>query len=111
MTEFYREEGKSIEEVNQVYEDYGFVGVLKREFHPRIGGRWDITDESTDLGIWHRDCYTLRNRIIHSGFTPSRDQVRLAIGSSDHMISNILDRTSLKKKTYPKVFEYIKKRK
>lgn len=111
LTEFYKEEGKTIEEVNQVYDSYGFMGVLKREFHPRIGGRWDIKDESTDIGIWHRDCYTLRNRIIHSGFVPNHDQVSLAIGSSDHMISTILDRTNLKKETYPKVFEYIKKRK
>jgi hypothetical protein len=111
LTEFYKEEGKTSEELNQVYEDYGFMGVLKREFHPRIGGNWNVKDESTDLGIWNRDCYTIRNRIIHSGFIPNHEQVSLSIGATDNMISVILDRTNLKKRTYPKVFEYIKKRK
>lgn len=109
LTEFYKEEGKTMEEVDQTYDTYGFMGVLKREFHPRIWGHWDMTDESTDIGVWYRDCYTLRNRVIHSGLIPTHEQVDLAIGSSDHMISTILDRTNLKKKTYPKVFEYIKK--
>lgn len=111
LTEFYKEEGKTIEELTQTYNDFGFMGVLKREFHPRIGGRWDVSDESTDLGIWHRDCYSLRNRIIHSGFIPNHEQISLAIGATDHMISSILERTNLKKKKYPKVFEYIKKKK
>lgn len=111
LTELFKQEGLSDSDVEQVYSDFGFMGVLKKEFHTRIGGRWDITDESTEIGIWHRDCYLIRNRIIHSGFNPDYDQVSLAIGSADQAISKILDLTNMKKKKYPKVFEYITKKK
>lgn len=110
LTEFYKEENKSIEELNQVYNDFGFMGVLKREFHQRIGGQWNVTNDNTDLGIWYRDCYTMRNRIIHSGYDPNFDEVSLAIGSVDNMISKILERVESKKKKFPKVFKYIVKK-
>lgn len=110
LSEFYKREGKSETELNQTFENFGFIGVLKREFHVRIGGKWDITDDSTDLGIWYRDCYMRRNRIIHGGYNPSYDDASLAIGSADNIIGKILDLTSLKKKSYPNVFEYIKKK-
>ncbi len=110
LTELYKEESKTIEELNQTFNDYGFMGVLKREFHPRIGGRWDITNELIGIGIWYRDCYLIRNRIIHSGYFPDYKQVSLAIGSAEHIIGKILDLVHLKKKKYPKVFEYIKKK-
>ena len=86
------------------------MGVLKREFHPRIGGRWDVTDESTELGVWNRDCYTIRNRIIHGGYNPTHDDGSLAIGSANQAIIKILDMTSAKEKKYPKVLEYIRKK-
>lgn len=110
LSEFFKEEEKSESELNQIFDDYGFMGVLKREFHTRIGGRWNITDESTELGIWYRDCYMVRNGIIHGGFNPTHNDTSMAIGSADQVISNILDLTNLKKKKYPKVMEYIKKK-
>lgn len=111
LSEFFKQEGKSETELNQTFDNFGFMGVLKREFHNRIGGKWDITDESTELGIWYRDCYMRRNRIIHGGYSPNHNDASLAIGSADQIISRILDLSSLKKKSYPKVFEYIKKKK
>jgi hypothetical protein len=111
LSEFYKQDGKSEIELNQTFDNFGFMGVLKREFHTRIGGKWDITDDSTELGVWYRDCYMRRNRIIHGGYNPNHNDARLAIGSADNVIGKILDLTSLKKKTYPSVFEYIKKKK
>ncbi len=111
LSELFKEEGKSETELNQTFDNYGFMGVLKREFHPRIGGRWDVTDESTELGVWNRDCYTIRNRIIHGGYNPTHDDANLAIGSADQAIIKILELTSAKKKNYPKVLEYIRKKK
>lgn len=110
LSEFFKEEGKSESDLNQAFDSNGFMGVLKREFHTRIGGRWDVTDESTELGIWNRDCYMIRNRIIHGGYNPTLDDASFAIGSADQAIGKILDLTSAKKKNYPKIFEYIKKK-
>ena len=84
-------------------------GFKKKEFHNRIGGKWDITDDSKVLGIWYRDCYMRRNRIIHGGYNPNHNDASLAIGSADNLIGTILNLTSLKKKKYSTVFEYIKK--
>lgn len=56
-----------------------FINLVKSEFHSRIGGQWDITNEPSITGQWFKNLYELRNRIIHMGHQPVFQEADIAL--------------------------------
>jgi hypothetical protein len=79
MSEFLKIEELTLEEIEKFQEDTNFITMVKREFSKRIGGSWDIQNIRNDVGKWFKYCYMIRNRIIHSGYNPSFEEVDNAL--------------------------------
>jgi HEPN domain-containing protein len=75
FSECLRIEGFNDVDIQKIQEETNFLSLVKREFSKRIGGSWDITNERHEVGSWFIRCYNLRNRIIHSGYHPSYNEV------------------------------------
>ena len=61
-----------------------FVQFASRHLGQRLSGaKWDPKDEDAAFGKWHRDCYLLRNKVVHEGHFPSADEAKLAYAVSN----------------------------
>ncbi len=82
-------------------EDVPFASLLKRELASRLGGAWDVTQTSTDVGCYWHSLYLLRNRVIHAGYLPhggDAEQAERAFVRFDRFLN---DRLQATKKKYP----------
>jgi hypothetical protein len=109
LSEIYKQEGKSSLELEETYEKSGFLGTLKREFSPRIGGIWDITNVNSPLKDWYENCYQRRNRIIHGGYLPNNTETEKSLDSTENAIVYVSSLVKQKKKKYPDIYKYLNK--
>jgi hypothetical protein len=49
----------------------GFRNQLETHLPRLLDERVDLKDEASPAGIWYRDCYLLRNRVVHEGHKPT----------------------------------------
>ncbi len=101
-----QQEGKTLAEAEALRENTSFMSMVKKEFHPRIGGAWKVEDKRTKVGQWYDDTYTLRNKIAHSGYMPSFEETQTALGPAMGLRSYILSLVKSKKKKYPALQPY-----
>jgi hypothetical protein len=106
--EIYKADNLQINELEKKFETRGFMSVLKSEFHQRIGGNWGVYKLSDPLSGWYYKCYRIRNRIVHSGYSPDFSECEEAIDAAEFARNYILKIVEGKKVKYPKIFDYIK---
>lgn len=73
---------------------------LKSEYHPRFGGNWSLT--GPNLRLWHKQIAGVRNRVVHSGFTPERPVAEDAQAVLIDLERFVGDRLACKVSTYPR---------
>lgn len=93
LTKIMEIEGASPESIESMLQDVGFATRLRREYHPRLGGRWDVNNAASPLGSWYANTYQLRNRVVHGGYAPTQYEAKVAIDAAgalrNHVISLI----------------------
>ena len=96
------EEARRPEESASIF-DQGLITRVKQEYHPRLGGSWDLARE-TGVGVWNSQLARVRHRIVHAGYEPSRHEASEgidALGELERFITRRLsDDAGLAK--YPK---------
>lgn len=78
-------------------------GTLSRsqaELSPRLKGDWDASGAGA-VAAWQRDVATLRNRVIHAGHKPSRDEAVASREAATALEQYVIDRLSQVRKRYP----------
>lgn len=68
----------TIEGVAEIFSS-DIVPRLKNQFHGRLGGTWSL--RTGHLKRWDRDIATVRNRVVHAGYHPTRDEASSALES------------------------------
>lgn len=93
LTKILEIEGASPAAIEQTLQDVGFAARLRREYHPRLGGSWDVNNAASPLGSWYANTYKLRNRVVHGGYAPTQHEAKMAVDAAsalrDHVISLI----------------------
>ena len=73
---------------------------IKTHYHRRIGGTWQL-DQPGPVRGWFERVADLRNRCLHTGLRPSRDDAIAAMDSGDALrlfiIERLKDSTNVKK--------------
>lgn len=64
---------------------------VKAQFHPRLGGSWALTGDGP-LAKWDRHIATLRNRVIHRGYTPTQRETHDAFLSFNELHEFLIKR-------------------
>lgn len=84
------EEGMTPEASAKTWPD-GLMTRVKTMFNARLGGTWDPT-ASGPVGRWAQDVAALRNRVVHAGYTPTRDDAGLAMTAVEELLEYLGDR-------------------
>jgi len=106
LTQLLLYEGKSSEEIESILEDTAFMSMVKKEFHPRLGGYWNPDADATKIGMWYRHAYNVRNKIVHAGYKPSADESFRAVAEAEHFRSYVLELIKSKAAAYPELQDY-----
>lgn len=106
FSECLRIEGLTQEKIEAIQEGTNFITMVKREFSTRLGGSWDINNERKDVGNWFKNCYELRNKIIHAGYEPSFKEVDQGLGAALNLRIFAHDRLK-KSKKYQSILEFL----
>jgi hypothetical protein len=69
----------------------GLLTRIKSMFSPRLGGSWDPT-RGGQVGRWAREAAGVRNRVVHAGYTPSREEGERAMVVVEELVGYIGDR-------------------
>lgn len=71
---------------------------LQKYYAPRLGGDWSLNRGK--LGNWTPDIASIRNRVVHGGYTPSHSEARTAIDSLSEIQTFLGERLAYKYKKY-----------
>ncbi|HEX5610777.1 MAG TPA: hypothetical protein VFX45_11890 [Solirubrobacterales bacterium] len=74
--------------------DCGFKNQLVSHLPKFLDQELALDDEKSPAGIWHRDCYLLRNRIVHKGHKPTSGEAydsKIATGEFARLIGAALE--------------------
>lgn len=89
------EENKSPEAAaSECFSDAGLQTRLKAHYASRLRGNWHF-DREGPLSAWNRYLASIRHRIVHSGYTPSRDEAYRASSAFDSLHAFITDRVTI----------------
>lgn len=107
LSELLALEGRTADEITDVFENTAFVSRVKREYHSRLGGHWNPDASSSAIGEWYSHTYSVRNRVIHAGYRPTIDEVRAALVSTQGFIDFIIQRLRRRKRQYGGILELV----
>jgi hypothetical protein len=95
--------GKSSTEIETtVNQDSPYKSLLIKQLPSLVGGRWDTTASGTPVGDYWAGLYMLRNRIVHTGYTPTAGQVNRAREVHDAFRAFVRERVWQRRKDYPR---------
>lgn len=92
FSECLKIEGANQQKIEKIQKETNYITMVKREFSKRIGGSWDITNERNEVGNWYKNCYELRNKIIHSGYDPTKIEADLGLSSARNLRTFVFNR-------------------
>lgn len=69
----------------------GVTARVRRELPHRLGANWDLKSR-TPAATWVQDTADLRNRVAHSGYTPTASEARRSRDAVNQLVSFICDR-------------------
>ena len=71
-----------------------------------LGGNWDHKSKDTVIGKWLRDCYLLRNKVVHQGHFPVASEAKAAYAASNSLAWCVTRKAA--KIADPKLAEFLK---
>lgn len=80
----------------------GFISRLRREYAPRLGGRWEPNSIDTEVGHWFDDTHSLRNSVLHVGHRPTPSEAASALHGAGVLEAFVFERLASKRYQYPK---------
>ena len=104
---FLQKDGLSEDQITDALENTAFMFIIKKEMSERLGGIWDITKSNSIIKEWYDRCYSLRNRVIHIGYTPALQESKLAISGARKFALYIADLIRNRKKEYPELMRNV----
>lgn len=72
---------------------------IKTQFHPRLKGTWKL--DAGELGEWSAKVAEVRNRVVHAGYSPTRDEAVAAEMAADGLRLFISNKLAAAGKRYP----------
>jgi hypothetical protein len=74
---------------------------VKSKYHPRLGGAWGLGDKGP-VSNWSTHVAGLRNRVVHVGYDPSRDETSMALDAAESLSVYLGDLLAEKVPVYPR---------
>ncbi len=99
-------EGKNNTEANEIREGIPFLSLVKKEFHVRVGGQWDVNNPKSECGTWYNKTYITRNRVSHGGYFPTLKEASEAVDAAQNLRVYILSLLK-KKKQFIDIVNYL----
>ena len=84
------EEGLTPEAAHDYWPD-GLLTRVKSCYSSRIGGTWDVTARGP-VGAWSRSVAAIRHRVVHAGYSPTREEAQQSIVAVEGLLSFLGDR-------------------
>ncbi|MFF0714676.1 hypothetical protein ACWEVM_27105 [Streptomyces bauhiniae] len=97
----YWESGKKPEEVADVFTEGRLARRVKSNFSELLGGTWTL-DGAGPVANWFHNCYRLRHRVVHSGYSPTRLEAQASIDATHSLSLYCWDRLVAKRKKIPR---------
>ena len=89
------EENKTPEQAHaECFSEGGLQTRLRRHYAPKMRGNWHL-DRKSVLSDWNRDLASVRHRIVHAGYLPSREEAYQANSSFDALHNFITQRVTI----------------
>lgn len=90
LTKILEIEGKSSDAIEHLLQEVSFSKRLRCEYHPRLGGSWDVNNATSPLGAWYVNTYQLRNRVVHGGYAPTQNAAKEAVDAASALRSHVI---------------------
>jgi HEPN domain-containing protein len=74
---------------------------LRSEYHPLIGGRWDLKSNET-LRAWDIQVARVRGRIVHRSYRPRPSEAADALNAVKQLVEYVTDLLTSKASEYPR---------
>ncbi|MBR1754249.1 hypothetical protein IJ732_05365 [bacterium] len=107
FSQIMSETGFFEQQINKIIEETPFLSLIKKEMPEKLGGCWNITTKGKEVFSWYENTYLLRNRIIHNGYNPNRDETDSAFNSAEKFLNFIYNRIKSNKNKYTHLNEYL----
>ena len=75
---------------------------VKSRYGRYIGGKWDVTDEDSIVGMWHKHVVIRRNEFVHFGKEPKESDVRTSLWAGEMLIAFLRERVIESRAKFPK---------
>lgn len=89
-----------LKEARYIFSNLERRSAVRKELSSRLGGNW--TSDRSAWETWNEAGVELRNRVVHSGHTPSFTETERAIKAHDEMTRFVADRISQQTGRYPR---------
>ncbi len=89
------------------FRDISFKSLLKTQFHEKLGGRWNLEDQSCEAGRYYQFFYELRCKVVHTGYIPTRAEYEENIKHLDDFILFVSKRIQDCASKYPHLAQMI----
>lgn len=80
--------------------DMPFITLVKAEMPSRLGGNWSLKDSRYPTAQWFLKTYELRNRIVHGGRFPTKEEAAEAISAADEFRDWVVSRIEANRTKY-----------
>ncbi|MFD5105521.1 hypothetical protein [Streptomyces cinereoruber] len=97
----YWELGKSPMDVATLFAEGRLARRVKTNFSELLGGTWSL-DGAGPVAEWFHQCYRLRHRVVHGGYSPTRLEAERALNSAFTLSEYCWDRIATKRKEFPR---------
>lgn len=94
------EEGADPQASASIFEQGKVLRRVTREYPARLQGNWST--ETGAVGDWYANCYRLRHRVVHGGYTPSPSEAQAALKSALGLQQFLWERIAARRTTYPR---------
>lgn len=85
------EDGARPEDAPDTFLDQAGITVrVRRQFHPRLKGSWS-TEATGPIADWWEQVAKVRNRVVHSNYTPTNDEIEAASQTAIDLVAYVSD--------------------
>jgi hypothetical protein len=100
------ESGKTANDAAKILTKRGTTtsSLIKSALSPVLGNKGDVWSQDslgTPLNLWRRNVADLRNRSIHAGYRPTKDEMNLSLNSLTELAQFVSEKIVSKSKDYP----------
>lgn len=74
---------------------------VRNSYHSRLGGDWRL-EGSGVIADWYSDTAGVRNRVVHRGYRPERDEAEAAFERVQKLMKYVCDLLQMKRRRYPR---------